>query len=90
MIITDIGATDLDAALGLHQLQFGLRQLQLQLSQLFLQPILLLVQWFARCPVTAGGGSLKGPQSAEQVLAVITAHYFILHVIQTHTASVGA
>ena len=72
-------ATDLDAALGLHQLQFSLGQVQLQLPQLLLQPVLLLVQRLSGCLVPAGGRHLKGPQGAEQVLTVLTAHYFTLH-----------
>lgn len=80
IIVTDcIEATDLDAALGLHQLQFSLGQVQFQLPQLLLQPVFLLVQRLGGCLVPAGGRRLKGPQGAEQVPTVLTAHYFTLH-----------
>lgn len=79
------GATDLDAALGLHQLQFSLCQLQLQLPQLLLQSVFLLVQWLGGCLVSAGGRRLEGSQGAEQVPAVVAAHDFTLHKhINTH------
>lgn len=73
------GAADLDATLGLHQLQFGLCKLQFHLPQLLLQFVLLLVQGLSRCLVPAGGRRLEGPWGAEQVPAVLTAHYFTLH-----------
>lgn len=73
------GAADLDAALGFHQLQFGLCQLQLQVPQLLLQSVLLLVQRLGGCLVPARGRRLEGPQGAEQVPAVVTAHHFTLH-----------
>lgn len=72
-------AADLDAALGLHQLQFSLGQLQLQLPQLLLQPVLLLIQRLGGSLVPARGRRLKGPEGVEQVPTVLTAHYFTLH-----------
>lgn len=73
---------NLDATFCLHQLQFGLCQLQLQRPQLFLQSVLLLVQRLGGCLVPAGGRCLEGPQGAEKVPAVLTAHYLTL---QGHT-----
>lgn len=79
-------AADLDATLGLHQLQFGLCQLQLQVPQLLLQSVLLLVRWLAVRLVPARGRSLKGSQGCEKVPTVVTAHYFTLHGHTTEDA----
>lgn len=77
------GAADLDATLGLHQLQFGLCQLQLQLPQLLLQSVLLVVRGLGGGLLPARGSQLEGASAAEEVPAVLAAQDFTLHV-QTH------
>lgn len=76
---------DLDAALGLHQLQLGLRQLQLQLPQLLLQAVLLLVPGLRGGLLPTGGRGLEGARGAEEVPAVLAAQDFTLHVQTHHT-----